>query len=356
MKDFTGTLLGRVALRFDAGQDHVAKDLSAALRTPGGGLLVAADELASLELLTPSAACSHVYADHRSFGLHEALGLAADEEIDIEGLTCAQDGDAIFLIGSHSAKRKKPRGKSDKEDLERLASVKVEPARELLVRIPVRDGAPALGKKPGDSQVARLPTDGDRSLLGLLADDPHFGPFVARSSGFTIPGKDNGFDVEGLAQLDQRLLVGLRGPVLRGWAFVLDFSLEVHGAELALAGKKRHYRKHALDLDGLGVRDLLVHGDDVLVLAGPTMALDGAHRLFRWRGGPSGEKDSVVAQAKGQLEHVFDLPFQRGFDRAEGIALTSWFDSDDALLVVYDSPGAARLLDGCTVLADVFAL
>jgi hypothetical protein len=349
MKNYAGSLLGRVALRFDAGHEHVPRDLSASLRTPAGGLLVAADELASLELLRPTS--TNLYADHRSYPLHGALRLAADEEIDIEGLSCDQDGDGVFLIGSHSAKRKKPRGKSDQEDLDRLADVKVETTRELLVRIPMRDGLPQL-----EGAVATLPTDGEQSLLGLLGDDAHLGPFVQRSAELVIPGKDNGFDIEGLAHFEGRLLIGLRGPVLRGWAFILDFPLEVDGGTLALGGKKRQYRKHALELDGLGVRDLLVHGDDLLVLAGPTMALDGAHRVFRWSGGPSAKKDSVVRQAKGELEHVLDVPFQRGFDRAEGIALASWFEPDDSLLVIYDAPGEARQLDACSVLADVFAL
>jgi L-seryl-tRNA(Ser) seleniumtransferase len=41
-----------------------------------------------------------------------------------------------------------------------------------------------------------------------------------------IPGKDNGLDVEGLASVGDRLLVGLRGPVLRGWAIVLEIEPE----------------------------------------------------------------------------------------------------------------------------------
>ena len=39
-----------------------------------------------------------------------------------------------------------------------------------------------------------------------------------------------------------------------------------------------------LPLAGLGVRDLHLDGDDLLLLAGPTMVLDGAVRVFRWVG------------------------------------------------------------------------
>jgi hypothetical protein len=48
--------------------------------------------------------------------------------------------------------------------------------------------------------------------MDALADDPHLGFFV----GAMIPGKENGFDVEGLAFYQNRIFLGLRGPVLRG--------------------------------------------------------------------------------------------------------------------------------------------
>jgi hypothetical protein len=66
-----------------------------------------------------------------------------------------------------------------------------------------RDGRRALRLK-GDAQ--------SNLLTRALADDPHFGPYMA------IPGKDNGFDIEGLAVDGHHLLLGLRGPVLRSWS------------------------------------------------------------------------------------------------------------------------------------------
>ena len=38
-----------------------------------------------------------------------------------------------------------------------------------------------------------------------------------------IPGKDNGFDIEGLAVKGEKVFVGVRGPVLRGWAVVPNY-------------------------------------------------------------------------------------------------------------------------------------
>jgi len=357
MEKLSGSLLGRVALRFAQQSNYVPSDLSAALRTPSGALLVAADERASLELLHADPQQRHAYGNHQSFALGEALGITADDEVDIEGVTCEDDGSALLVIGSHSAKRKKPRGKGDAKDFERLATVKTDPSRFVLARVPLRDGVPALASG-SETSIALLPAEGEGSLLGMLEDDPHLGPFVPRLSdpGFTIPGKDNGLDIEGLVRFKNRVLVGLRGPVLRGWAFVLDFELRTSGSTLELVGRgKRPYRKHALKLDGLGIRELLVEGDDVLILAGPTMTLDGAHRVFRWHGGPSKKEDTLVPQEKGTLTPLFDVPFMRGFDRAEGMARCSWFDEDDSLLVVYDAPSPARRLGPSVVLADVFA-
>jgi hypothetical protein len=282
--------------------------------------------------------------------------VGAGAEIDIEGLDCDAEGRALYLTGSHSTKRKKPRGKDAAEDLERLATIKPEPARFVLARLPLERGTPTL------RGAATLPRSGAGSLVAALADDPHLGRFVPEAAGRdasrTIPGKDNGFDIEGLACMGDRVLLGLRGPVLRGFAFVLELAVEPAGdGALALGGRgERPYRKHALDLDGLGVRELLVHGDDVLVLAGPTMVLDGAHRVYRWRGGPNPKRDSLVAQAEGVLEPLFDIPSLPGADRAEGLANFSWFDEDDSALVLYDSPGPARRLGDHAVLADVFAL
>ena len=65
-------------------------------------------------------------------------------------------------------------------------------------------------------------------LTRALADDPHFGPYMA------IPGKDNGFDIEGLAVDGRRLLLGLRGPVLRGWSALLEIAVEARGDDLRL--------------------------------------------------------------------------------------------------------------------------
>ncbi len=152
----------------------------------------------------------------------------------------------------------------------------------------------------------------------------------------------------------ERVLLGLRGPVLRGWAFVLELRPYVDEDEpdrlrLAPLDGGRRYRKHVLDLAGLGVRDLCPHGDDLLVLAGPTMDLEGPVHVFRWHDAMTVEAPTVV---RGDaLTREVDLPYGEGTDHAEGIGLLD----DDRLLVVYDSPSPERLRDGA-VLADVVRL
>ena len=41
------------------------------------------------------------------------------------------------------------------------------------------------------------------------------------------------------------------------------------------------YKKHFLDLNGMGIRELCLHGKDLIILAGPTMSLEGAMQIFR---------------------------------------------------------------------------
>jgi hypothetical protein len=173
-----------------------------------------------------------------------------------------------------------------------------------------------------------------------------------------FPGKDNGLDVEGIAVAGARVYLGLRGPVLRGWAMVLELRPEVDPRDperlrLIPFDDGRPYRKHVLRLRGLGVRDLCPHGDDLLVLAGPTMDLDGPVHVFRWHGALRVDMPQVV---RGDLLSCeLDLPYGAGNDHAEGIGLVDGAGGP-RLLVVYDSPSPARLTEDGAVLADVVRL
>ncbi|MER5426568.1 DUF3616 domain-containing protein [Streptosporangium roseum] len=306
-----------------------------AVRPDGLGLWVAGDETATIEHL---ALRDGRYDDQRTFALADFVDLPAGptEEADIEGL--ARDDGWLWAIGSHSLKRKRVRrDHSPEKARRRLGTVVREENRYILVRLPLA-GAPPV-RRDGHRTAAILSGPG-RSLADRMAGDPHLTPFLA------VPGKDNGLDIEGIAIFDGRMFVGLRGPVLRGWAVLLEIRPETdpgHPGRLRLAPiDGGPYRTHFLDLGGLGVRDLCPHPDGLLIMAGPTMSLDGPVRLLRWRprNGPAVEHDP---------EFLMDLPHGDGCDHAEGLALLD----DQRLLVVYDSPSPARLTPWGGVLADV---
>jgi hypothetical protein len=115
----------------------------------------------------------------------------------------------------------------------------------------------------------------------------------------------------------------------------------------------RPYRKHVLDLDGLGVRDLCPAGDDLLVLAGPTMDLDGPVRIYRWRDACHAEQPTVVRGAL--LTRELELTYGEGDDHAEGLSLMGP-PEHGRVLVVYDSPAPIRLTPDGAVVADVLSL
>jgi hypothetical protein len=112
------------------------------------------------------------------------------------------------------------------------------------------------------------------------------------------------------------------------------------------------YRKHVLDLGGLGVRDLCPDGDDLLVLTGPTMALSGPVRVHRWRDAVADGGGPVVRDAELAVETV--LTNGEGVDHPSAISLLGPdpLDARARLLVVYDNPSADRRPWADTVLAD----
>lgn len=351
----------------------IHEDISAIVPTAAGeSLWIGADEGAALERLTairdPNGAIAG-YGDHARFDLHDYFdfpsGPDEEEEADIEGLAVA-DG-YLWIVGSHSLKRKKPGPEHGPDEaLARLTQVAREANRFLLGRIPL-----VAGDTPGVLALARTApaTDGGRrkrrsgalrikpthsALSRRLARDVHLGPFLS------IPSKDNGFDVEGLGVAGDRVFLGLRGPVLRGWAVVLELQIEAtkKGAlRLKPIGEDGcGYLKHFVDLDGLGVRSLMIRDEDIILLAGPTMDLDGPVRLYRWRKALGGHDSAVVPRA--DVERVLDLPFGEGDDHAEGATVIQLAPGEPpSLVVAYDSPAHGRILKGgLGATADAFAL
>lgn len=349
-------------------QEEIADSLSAVV-VVGNCLWVASDEATSIERLSSSDGVT--FNNHRSFPLNDLIDLPAqetefDQEIDIEGLD--HHDSYLWLIGSHSIKRKKvDKDGTTQKRIKKLAKTEIKGNRFILARIPL-----LATDEPASQQPVRSIEDPNKPERTLSAGqlegdlesnaltnairqaengrgDLHFASFL------TIPGKDNGFDIEGLAVSGERIFIGLRGPVLRGWAGILEVSINEAGpARLNLRDigpDGRQYKKHFLDLGGLGVRSLGVDGEDLLILAGPTMNLDGPVAVFRWRGALASSEEQLIFA--DDLERVLSVPFGIGSDHAEGMTL---IDDPKRLLIVYDSPGAERRISDKAVKADVFDL
>ncbi len=352
-----------VRLEFDAGS-LVHTNLSCAAVSLDC-LWVAGDEACGIDRLRrldPVGTETLRFGAVRSFALAGLLDLpgAADEEADLEGLAVA-DG-TLWLVGSHGFKRKNAKaGKEHADNAKRLAKLALDGNRRLLACVPIEtdaEGAPGLVRESKDGRRARrLRGDAQtNALTQLLAGDPHFGAYMA------IPGKDNGFDIEGLAVDGPRLLLGLRGPVLRGWSALLEIALEIHGDALRLAPLDDSgvlLRKHFLQLDGLGVRDLHFCDDDLYILAGPTMALDGEIRLFKWPGAkPLLAANREPVRFESALTEFASLPHGRGTDRAEAVCRVppELVGGAAHWLVLYDAPGAHRTEAEHTVFGDLMPL
>ena len=340
------------------GQKKRWRDNLSAVARDGGTLFAADDEHpAILRLMRgPGRDWRQVGTDPLA-ALLPGLPGGPDREMDIEGLDVHSA--YLWIVGSHALARGQPKRKDDPASgIARLAEVRDDANRHFLGRIPVvsRSAGPvdldtaAPGVEGRDLDVAHLPMQGTGRLVELLGRDEHLGRFVG------IPAKENGFDVEGLAAgEDGRVFLGLRGPVLRGWAVILELQLVADGsgllAPLPIGDGGRPYVKHFLDLAGLGLREMARHGDDLLLLAGPTMDIDGPVHVHRWRGTFAGNAEAMVT-AERLGEPVLRLPYGQRRDHAEGMTLLG----PDELLVVYDSPADERLADDDGLVADVFRL
>ncbi|MGF1588754.1 MAG: DUF3616 domain-containing protein [Pleurocapsa sp.] len=350
-------LLTRVLLDFEEEREAIISDISAAAFSSDGSLWVGSDEMIGVERLSPLGC--HSYGEHQRFLLQDYIDLFnTDDEMDIEGMDFA-DG-YLWLTGSHSTKRKKPKKDDLATNLERLATITTDLNRFILARIPVINGKLIKSFVPQEGNAlgaACLQTTAERNILfEALAEDRHLKPFIETG----IPSKDNGLDIEGLAVKNGRLLLGLRGPVLRGWAIILEIEpIEKEAGILDLkeiGDNGAKYKKYFLNLNGLGVRELCWQGDDLLILAGPTMTVEGEMQVFRWCDAASSEGNMIQEQDESELFPLFDLPLTIGSDHAEGLALYSCWEPEDGLMVLYDSPNQRRIKKDKQILVDVFRI
>ena len=326
-------------------QQHLINNISTVAQA-GAHLWLASDEGCSVERLS---------WDGRRYGKAVSYDLSlyfplpkGDKEIDIEALSI--DRDRLWIAGSHSLVRPKPDPDALSQDfLKDLATIVRRPRRYLIGRLALSDGG---GKilSPADGTAPCLPFEkAGNSLTRALGSDRHLSPFM------DLPDKENGLDIEGLAAKGDALFLGLRGPVIRGHAVILQIELEdtKSGLKLGRIGAGRApYRKFFLDLGGLGIRDLTMEGEDLIVIAGPTMGLTGPWAVWRWKKALSARREGLVDS--DALKLVSGLDFA-GPERPEGITRFLHPDGRRGWLVVYDGPAKSRITKKGVYRADFFS-
>lgn len=342
----------RVRLEFDAGAVAAAgtplhRDLSAIARE-GDTLFLACDEGAGIERLLRD---GEGWGRHRRVRLGELIALPGgpEGEMDVEGLS-VEDG-WLWVVGSQAITRDKVKdGDSGAASLAELADTDWEENRQFLGRFPLveRHGGLWPVGEDGARRAAHLRFARKGRLRRWLRRDRHLAPFLG------LPAKENGLDVEGIATRGDRVWVGLRGPVLGQSAVILEMELrEAKGGRLKarrIEGRSR-VRKHFVDTDGLGVRDMKWDGEDLMVVTGPVLSGDGPAAVLRLRGFARREGAGYVGEAARELAQR--LPYHAGRDHPEALACLGGRD----WLVIHDSPGEDRVGDDPPrVEADVWRL
>ncbi|MER0204860.1 MAG: DUF3616 domain-containing protein [Nitrosomonas sp.] len=373
----------KIQLSFETEGKAIAQSLSALVRV-GDSIFAAGDEGVVLARLKSS-------KDGVRFKLKELIDLSewfdlpvppqknAKQvmEIDLEGMDFDYANRLLWMVGSHSLKQGKASAACDtKENLASLNQVKPDANRYFLGCVTLQnddDDEFRFSRKGSKTEIraAQLAcTAATSELMDEIRRDSLFARYCAHSAG--IPGKDNGVDIEGLAcALGGRVLIGLRGPVLRGIATILEIAPQradspgtkadrLHLTKIGPNGCK--YRRHFLDLCGHGIRDLCWDGGDLLILAGPTAGLDSPPLIFRWKaairalGMNSSDEEKFIWRSKDQLVQEFLgsdwKQTEIGADHAEAISL---FDQK-RLMIGYDAPGKKRFRKPATVLVDIVDL
>lgn len=344
--------LRQVSLQFpalDEEENGPIQDLSAAVRS-GSTLFLGSDEGMSIERLRMR---ENGWVGCGRLQLSECLQVSSTDEADIEGL--AEDDGWLWVLGSHAKTRPKLKKRDDERiELRTYSDLKDTRPRCLLARLPLAPDPDDKGllEPVGQSADRRAQmlkqTKHGNVLAHLLARDPLIGPFTG------IPAKEGGVDLEGIAVAFPRVALGMRGPVIETYAVLLEFQMKELGkSELSIDGP---VYKRMIDLEGLGIRDLKRLGDDLLILAGPTTALDGPCAVYRWRDWlqePAAHKHKVCLH---RPDRIIELGFGRGDDHPEALAILE-DKGTEGLLVICDSPAGHRLDPGKRAIScDMFEL
>jgi hypothetical protein len=223
-------------------------------------------------------------------------------ELDGEGVAYA-DG-FFYVIGSHGH----PRDSKRRLD-------------------PDKDAALIAAQIAASSQIVRFRSDGTRAtgpvertakLRALIEQQRDLRDYRDQRL------ENDGLTIEGIAVRRGRILVGFRGPPLKGGRAAV-LSVAVEGIFGKAAPDARLYR---LPLGrGTSVRDLAAFGDGVLVLAGPITSEPGPFGIYWW----DGESDNARL-----LKDLADVVGKSGKWKAEALLPLDEDASGLRILVLFD--------------------
>jgi Protein of unknown function (DUF3616) len=223
-------------------------------------------------------------------------------ELDGEGVAYA-DG-YFYVIGSHGHPRDSGHRLDPNKDAARIAAHIA--ASSQIVRFR-SDGARATG-----------PVERTAKLREVIAQQPDLNSHRDQRL------EKNGLTIEGIAVRNGRVLAGFRGPSLNaGRAAML--SVAVDGV-FGNAAPDAHLYRLPLG-QGIGIRDLALFGDGVLVLAGPTASGPGPYGVYWW----DGESDDARL-----LKDLADVVGKNGKRKAEALLPLDENASSLRVLVLFD--------------------
>jgi hypothetical protein len=360
--------IGQVLLRLDPAADAatITAQVSAVALDGRGNLWLGAAPLDGIRRLVPTAASGQpswrgVSTERPTWGDQSALALATlfdlpdpGEPMDLTGM--ARAGDLLWFVGSHASERLSPDPQlTEAQNLRRLTWAEPIHRRACLGR------ARITGERlPEPDELALLPVeDGGNALTRALAQDPHLGAYFAPGP---IPMAEHGLSLAGLACGAGRLWIGLSGPVLGGFAVVLEVEPWAEGAGVIglepIGPDGRPYRKHLIQLDGRGVQALRWRGDSLLILAGPGADADAASQagIYQLRGALTLEADSLTLADDPRLGLLHALPagsapgqWPRAMELYDGLG-------QPGVMVVSAKPQSSGWGAPEGVVADVYAL